>query len=136
MPVQYDPTLVGALARAASGTAGVSFVGRDEGITRYSWAEIRERAGRFAGGLRRAGVAPGDRVAVILPTGPEFFDAFFGALVAGAIPVPLYPPVRLGRLDEYHRATARMLANGIAWHNVSMDYLAECAKKPALKAAA
>jgi acyl-CoA synthetase (AMP-forming)/AMP-acid ligase II len=33
----------------------------------------------------------------------------FGVLCAGAIPVPLYPPVRLGRLDEYHRKTAAML---------------------------
>ena len=36
-------------------------------------------------------------------------DAFFGALLAGAVPVPLYPPVRLGRLDEFHLRTARML---------------------------
>ena len=44
-----------------------------------------------------------------MPTSPEFYDAFFGALLAGAVPVPLYPPVRLGRMDEYHQATARML---------------------------
>ena len=36
-------------------------------------------------------------------------DAFFGALLAGAVPVPLYPPVRLGRLEEFHARTARML---------------------------
>ncbi len=36
-------------------------------------------------------------------------DAFFGTLLAGAVPVPLYPPVRLGRLEEYHRTTARMV---------------------------
>jgi acyl-CoA synthetase (AMP-forming)/AMP-acid ligase II len=36
-------------------------------------------------------------------------DAFFGAVLAGAVPVPLYPPVRLGRMDEFHRRTARML---------------------------
>ena len=45
----------------------------------------------------------------MLPTGPDFMDAFFGTLLAGAVPVPLYPPVRLGRLPEYHAATARML---------------------------
>src|SRR5262249_4069642 len=33
----------------------------------------------------------------------------FGVLCAGAVPVPLYPPVRLGRLDEYHQRTAAML---------------------------
>jgi acyl-CoA synthetase (AMP-forming)/AMP-acid ligase II len=51
----------------------------------------------------------GERVAILLPTSPGFMDAFFGTLLAGAVPVPLYPPVRLGRLEEYHRATARML---------------------------
>src|SRR5207253_1907214 len=51
----------------------------------------------------------GERVAMVLPTGPDFMDAFFGTLLAGAVPVPLYPPVRLGRMDEYVRSTARML---------------------------
>jgi acyl-CoA synthetase (AMP-forming)/AMP-acid ligase II len=45
----------------------------------------------------------------VLPTSPGFLDAFFGALLAGAVPVPLYPPLRLGRLVEYHAATARMI---------------------------
>ena len=44
-----------------------------------------------------------------MPTVPEFTDVFFGVLHLGAIPVPLYPPVRLGRLDEYHTRTAAML---------------------------
>ena len=62
--------------------------------------------------LSTLGVRPGDRVALLLPTSPGFMDAFFGTLLAGAVPVPLYPPVRLGRLDEYHRSTARMLDRG------------------------
>lgn len=36
----------------------------------------------------------GDRVGIILPTGPEFIIAFFGSLLAGAIPVPLSQPTR------------------------------------------
>ena len=36
-------------------------------------------------------------------------DAFFGAVLAGAVPVPLYPPVRLARLEEFHVRTARLL---------------------------
>ena len=48
-------------------------------------------------------------MALIYPTGLEFFHAFFGITLAGAVPVPLYPPVRLGRLDEYHQRTAEML---------------------------
>ena len=37
----------------------------------------------------------------MLPTGREFFAAFFGALVAGCVPVPLYPPLSMGKLDAY-----------------------------------
>jgi len=48
-------------------------------------------------------------VALVYPTGAEFFDAFFGILLASAVPVPLYPPVRLGRLDEYRERTAGLL---------------------------
>ena len=46
---------------------------------------------------------------IVLPTCPEFVECLFGVLCAGAIPVPLYPPVRLGRLEEYHAKTAAML---------------------------
>ena len=82
---------------------------RPSGRWSLSWAQVYRRARRTAAGLARLGVAPGERVALLLPTSPGFMDAFFGTLLAGAVPVPLYPPVRLGRLEEYHRATARML---------------------------
>ncbi len=102
-------TLNETLDRAAGHDSGVTFVDARERDTFLSWREVRERALRFAGVLMARGVRRGDRVAIVLPTTPDFCDAFFGALYAGAVPVPLYPPVRLGRLDEYHRATARML---------------------------
>ena len=90
--------------------AGLRFVGRDERATFLGWAEVRDRARAAAAGLQALGVGSGERVALVFPTGPEFFDAFFGTLLAGAVPVPLYPPVRLGRLGEYLRRTAAMLA--------------------------
>jgi acyl-CoA synthetase (AMP-forming)/AMP-acid ligase II len=62
-----------------------------------------------AGSLRQIGVRDHDRVALIYPTSDRFFDGLFGVLLAGAVPVPLYPPVRLGRLDEYYARTAAML---------------------------
>jgi len=107
-PVRFR-SLPEALAAAAGSDEGLIFVDGEERERRFAWAEIRERARCAAGGLAAAGVRPGDRVAIILPTGPEFFDAFLGAQLAGAVPVPLYPPVRLGRLDEYHDLTARMV---------------------------
>jgi acyl-CoA synthetase (AMP-forming)/AMP-acid ligase II len=97
------------LAAAAVHPSGVTFVGLREEEARLSWAEVDGRARRAAGALVAGGVRPGDRVAIVLRTEPAFLDAFFGALHAGAVPVPLYPPVRLGRMEEYLASTARML---------------------------
>ena len=88
---------------------GLRFVDRSEQASWFGWGEVRERALAVCGGLRSLGIQQGDRVALIFPTGIEFFEAFFGALLAGAVPVPLYPPVRLGRMGEYVHRTARML---------------------------
>jgi len=103
-------TLVAALAHAAGSDKGVRFLDAAEGEgTRLAWAELLARARGVAGALQARGLARGERVALVLPTAPGFFDVFFGALLAGLVPVPLYPPVRLGRLDEYHERTAAML---------------------------
>jgi fatty-acyl-CoA synthase len=107
-PVRYA-TVTEMLAATARTALGLTFVDAAERETALPWAEVHRRAQRTAAGLRRLGVAVGERVAILLPTSPAFMDAFFGALLAGAVPVPLYPPVRLGRLEEYHRSTARML---------------------------
>jgi acyl-CoA synthetase (AMP-forming)/AMP-acid ligase II len=107
------PTLAAALARAladpAWDAAGVRFVDRREDSRRLTWRQVAERALAVAGRLAALGVAPGEPVALIHPTGPGFFDAFFGTIAAGAVPVPLYPPVRLGRLGEYHARTAALI---------------------------
>jgi acyl-CoA synthetase (AMP-forming)/AMP-acid ligase II len=88
---------------------GLRFVDRAERDAWFGWGEVRERALAVCGGLLDLGLRRGERVALVFPTGIEFFDAFFGTLLAGAVPVPLYPPVRLGRMDEYLRRTARMI---------------------------
>jgi acyl-CoA synthetase (AMP-forming)/AMP-acid ligase II len=103
-------TLEGLLERAAGrADAGLRFLDRAEQSSWLSWSDLLRRAQRVRGALQAAGIRPGDRVALVYPTSPGFFDAFLGTSLSGAIPVPLYPPVRLGRLDEYHRRTARMI---------------------------
>ena len=103
-------TLGAALARAAAdGAGGLRFVDRREEADFASWRELHDTALRTGGALAALGVERGERVALIFPTGRDFFAALFGILAAGAVPVPLYPPVRLGRLAEYHRRTARMV---------------------------
>jgi acyl-CoA synthetase (AMP-forming)/AMP-acid ligase II len=104
-----DEGLIGLLEGAARGDRGVTFVGADERERHVAWARILASARELAGGFQSLGIRPGDRIAIVHPTEPAFFDAFFGCLIAGAVPVPLYPPLRLGRLAEYHERTSRML---------------------------
>ncbi|HQS82172.1 MAG TPA: AMP-binding protein [Thiobacillus sp.] len=58
-----------------------------------------------------AGPMTGDRVAIMLPTGREFFAAFYGALYAGCVPVPLYPPARPSQIEDHMRRIAGIVAN-------------------------
>ena len=112
-----DTTLTKVLARAAAldkPDTGLRYLDRRERETWVSFPDLAARAARVAGGLAAMGVGRGDTVAIVMPTVPEFTDVFFGVIHLGAIPVPLYPPVRLGRLDEYHSRTAAMLTQAKA----------------------
>lgn len=54
-----------------------------------TWGETGERVARVAGGLRRLGVADGDRVAVLAMNSDRYVEAFFAVAWAGAVVVPL-----------------------------------------------
>jgi long-chain acyl-CoA synthetase len=56
---------------------------------RLSYASLWDRAARVAGGLRALGVERGDRVAIRLGNGVDWVLAFFGAVLADAIVVPV-----------------------------------------------
>lgn len=79
-----------------------------------TYAELSYAAGRLAAAMRSWGLEPGEFVGIMLPTGREFFEVFFGTLLAGAIPVPMYPPVRLSQLEEHLRRQAGILRNSQA----------------------
>ena len=76
-----------------------------------SYEALARRSRAVAGGLRQRGVETGDRVAIMLPTSLEFFQAFFGALYACAVPTPIYPPVRPSQLAEHLTRQAGILRN-------------------------
>ena len=102
-------TLPACLELAASRVGlGVRFVGRRE-ESHYTYAEIAERALEVAGALRMLGVRPSDRVAIAVPASFAFYEAFFGALFAGAIPAALPQPGRLGGRSDYARAAVFMI---------------------------
>ena len=97
------------LARAAQTEQGISFLDRAGRANARSYAALHAGARAVAEVLRAAGVRRGARVALVLPTGPDFVHALFATQMLGAVAVPLYPPVRLAQIDEYLARTQAML---------------------------
>src|ERR1700730_18197721 len=71
------------------------------GGTTTTYRELDGQSGRFAAGLRSAGLVPGQVVALQLPNIPQFLAAYFGALKAGLVVLPLNPLLMAPEL-EYH----------------------------------
>ena len=76
-----------------------------------TYAKLWREAQAIAGGLQSRGVEPQHTVAVMLPTGPDYFIAYFGILIAGGIPVPIYPPARPVQIEEHVRRHTGILSN-------------------------
>jgi fatty-acyl-CoA synthase len=89
---------------------GARFVTPSEEAAFYPYQDVLRRAQQAAATLQARGLRRGDRVALILSTSIEFFDALLGVQLAGGIPAALYPPFRLGKLDEYFARLRKMLS--------------------------
>lgn len=89
----------------------VRFLVDDEHSETLSYAQLHEAAARLAAALDGLGVRPGDCVALMLPSGLDFFRCFFAILFAGAVPVPMYPPARPNQIEEHLRRQAGILRN-------------------------
>ncbi len=76
-----------------------------------TYGRLAAEARSVAAGLASRGVERGDRIALMLPTGGEFFYAFLGILGAGCVPVPIYPPARPSQLEDHLRRQAGILNN-------------------------
>lgn len=95
-------TFCDALDYAAAGERGFNFHDARGTLSRvYPFAELRADALVAARRLIAHGIAPGDRVALIAETGPEFAALFCGTIYAGAWPVPLPLPTSFGGKDNY-----------------------------------
>jgi acyl carrier protein len=66
------------------------------------------------GALQARGILASESVALMLPTGLEYFAAFIGVLLCGCIPVPIYPPTEISQLEEHVKRHAKLLANARA----------------------
>lgn len=82
--------------------------GKEETI---SYGLLFSKASAIARGLISRGIKQGETIAIMLPTSNAFFYSFFGILLAGGIPVPIYPPFRADQIEEYAKREASILRN-------------------------
>jgi acyl-CoA synthetase (AMP-forming)/AMP-acid ligase II len=80
-------TVDGLLNRAAADWGELTAV--VDGARRTTYRELAAMCRDVAGGLAALGVSKGDRVAIWMPNRLEWVTAFFGAISAGAVVVPL-----------------------------------------------
>ena len=82
-----------------------------------TFAELDGEADRVVAALQARGVEPGDRVAIVMHNIPQFVTAYFGALRAGAVVVPvnvLLTPLEMGRILEDSGARVALAADMFA----------------------
>ena len=96
-------------AREAEGKHSINLVERGE-LIQFGWDQLHQDSLRVGAWLQELGIETNDRIAIIMPTSRNFLNLFFGILQVGATPVPLYPPIRLGKMEDYLKKTGAMLA--------------------------
>jgi long-chain acyl-CoA synthetase len=108
------------LDRSAAGQPGRTAIRLDD--LSISYRQLSDAAGRVAAVLKSAGLSRGDRVGLMMPNIPAFPIAFFGALAAEAVVVPMNPLLK-GREVAYYLGDsgARVLF-------VARDFAGEAAK--------
>ena len=79
-----------------------------------TYGDLRQGARAVAAGLVARGLEPGQAAAIMLPTGRDYLFSFFGILIAGGIPVPIYPPARWSQIEDHLRRHGGILANSQA----------------------
>ncbi|PYV88954.1 MAG: hypothetical protein DMG05_14635 [Acidobacteria bacterium] len=114
----YDPSSAATLdevlrqyAQAEPKRPHIHLRRQDGEIYTIGYGKLFDGASAVASGLFERGLERGQTVGIMLPTCEDFFFAFFGILQAGGVPVPIYPPFRPDRLEEYAQRQSLILRN-------------------------
>ena len=105
------------LEQAATDHPGRHALRMDDLVLTY--AQLREAAGRMSTLLSAHGVEPGDRVGIMLPNVPAFPIAFYGALAAGAVVVPMNPLLKSREVGYYLSDSGAKVV--LAWHTAAAE---------------
>jgi len=96
------PTLAAAVeALADTRERGFTFVDTQGKERFYSFHELHKEALKRSYGLRRLGLAKGDRISLIVAESDDFVLTLLGAVLAGVVPVPIYPRLGFKASDGY-----------------------------------
>lgn len=121
VPAHFNP-VIAIVERWAlddpSALALVSLDGSGEVFSEHSAAELADRAQRAARALLKLGVRKGDRVFIMLPRVPAFYEAMLGAIRIGAVVSPgtnqLTPRDIAYRIDKAQASVAITSTDGAA----------------------
>jgi fatty-acyl-CoA synthase len=105
--------------RGEPARAHIHLYDEDDRVHTITYGELYDRAASVAHQLQCRGLEPGQTVAIMLPTCADFFSTFAGILLAGGIPVPIYPPFRADRIAEYAARQSNILRNAEAQFLIS-----------------
>jgi fatty-acyl-CoA synthase len=88
---------------------GYAFLDNNLAPADWSYSEACREAKRIGACLQTLGLTKGDRLALVLNAPEDFVLSFLGTVSMGVMPVPMYPPLALGRLDNYIDRAAGIL---------------------------
>ena len=87
------------------------------GETTVTYRDLDQASARVTGLLRRFGIEPGDRIAIMLPNVSEFAITYYGVLRAGGVVVPMNPLLKSREIAYYLADSEAKLI--FAWHGVA-----------------
>ncbi len=92
----------------------VYLYGESKEPEKITYEKLLRSARSIAAGLQQRSLHPGQTVAIMLPTSGNYLSSFYGVLLAGGIPVPIYPPFRPSQFEDHMRRQAGILTNAQA----------------------
>ena len=104
------PNIPQAIRDAVDVEGGVRFILPEGDELYFTRAELSDAIDKRAQHLKGLGLAKGDRLGLVLPHNHEFLISFIGAMSIGVVPVPMYPPLSMGKLDAYVDTAAHILS--------------------------
>jgi acyl carrier protein len=106
----------------------ITLYGGNETPEDITYGDLYTGAMSLAAALRQRDLMPRQTVALMLPTSRGFFESFLGVLLAGAIPVPLYPPVRPSQIEDHMRRQIGILDNAQATMMITLPEVQKLAR--------